>query len=123
SYIETVSVSGTHRWIIFAYFLVDNADAEPFRYSDYTTFADEDEWETFLAEVGKRNWLDVPVELDWGDSLITLSSCSLELAGSGTNRMVVIGKLLEDEEESEAIEKTAALARMAGEPLLPEKLR
>ncbi len=122
-YIETVSASGTQRWIIFAYFLVDNADADPFRYSDYTAFADEEELKGFLNEVERRNWLDVPVEVGWGDSLITLSSCSLELAGSGTNRMVVIGKLLENGEEAEEIEETAALARMAGEPLLPEKLR
>lgn len=122
-YMETVSAFGTRRWIIFAYFLVDNADAEPFRYSDYTAFADEEELKGFLDEVERRNWLDVPVEVGWGDSLITLSSCSLELAGSGTNRMVVIGKLLGDATEAEEIEETAALARMAGEPLLPEKLR
>ena len=50
--------------------------------------------------------MDVPVDIEYGDSLLTLSSCSNELAGKGTNRMVVIGKLLKtDEEYTEIVEK------------------
>ena len=64
--------------------------------------------------------MDVPVDIEYGDSLITLSSCSNELAGKGTNRMVVIGKLLKtDEEYTEIVEK----ARKNEAPLIPEELQ
>ena len=64
--------------------------------------------------------MDVPVDIEYGDSLITLSSCSNELAGKGTNRMVVIGKLLKtDEEYTEIVEK----AQKNEAPLIPEELQ
>ena len=64
--------------------------------------------------------MDVPVDVEYGDSLITLSSCSNELAGKGTNRMVVIGKLLKtDEEYTEILEK----AQKNEAPLIPEELQ
>lgn len=64
--------------------------------------------------------MDVPVDIEYGDSLITLSSCSNELAGKGTNRMVVIGKLLKtDEEYTEIVEK----AKKNEAPLIPEELQ
>ena len=85
--IETVSESGTRKWLIFAYFIVDNADADPFQYSDVTSFMSERAFEEYIYEVQKRNWLDVPLDLSMGDTTLTLSSCSKELAGSGTNRI------------------------------------
>ncbi len=117
--IETISESGIRHWLIFAYFLTDNADKEPFRYSDYTRFSAEAEFHEFLEEVDKRNWLNVNADAEYGDSLITLSSCSNELAGSGTNRMVVVGKLLKEDED---FMETVNAATMAENPLLPEKL-
>ena len=64
--------------------------------------------------------MDVPVDIEYGDSLITLSSCSNELAGKGTNRMVVIGKLLKtDEEYTKIVEK----AKKNEAPLIPEELQ
>ena len=64
--------------------------------------------------------MDVPVDIEYGDSLLTLSSCSNELAGKGTNRMVVIGKLLKtDEEYTEIVEK----AQKNEAPLIPEELQ
>ncbi|MCD8197574.1 MAG: hypothetical protein LUE24_10505 [Lachnospiraceae bacterium] len=57
--------------------------------------------------------------MEYGDTLLTLSSCSVELAGSGTNRMVVVARLMEEGEDfSEVIRKAEA----AEEPVLPEKL-
>lgn len=118
--IETISESGLLRWLIFAYYLVDNGDEDPFRYSDVTTFAGPEELESYLEEIRIRNWLLVDANVEYGDSLLTLSSCSVELAGSGTNRMVVVGKLLEDgEDPAEIIEK----ASQAEHPLLPARLR
>ena len=118
--IETVSESGTRKWLIFAYFIVDNADADPFQYSDVTSFMSERAFEEYIYEVQKRNWLDVPLDLSMGDTILTLSSCSKELAGSGTNRMVVMAKQLVKDEDYFA---TVEGAKNALSPLLPEKLR
>lgn len=118
--IETVSESGTRKWLIFAYFIVDNSDADPFQYSDVTSFMSERAFEEYIYEVQKRNWLDVPLDLSMGDTILTLSSCSKELAGSGTNRMVVMAKQLDKDEDYFA---TVEGAKNALSPLLPEKLR
>lgn len=118
--IETISESGTRKWLIFAYFITDNSEEGAFRYSDYTRFLAAKDLDEFLQQVKDRNWLDVPVDIEYGDSLITLSSCSNELAGKGTNRMVVIGKLLKtDEEYTEIVEK----AHKNEAPLIPEELQ
>ena len=118
--IETVSESGTRKWLIFAYFIVDNSDVDPFQYSDVTSFMSERAFEEYIYEVQKRNWLDVPLDLSMGDTILTLSSCSKELAGSGTNRMVVMAKQLDKDEDYFA---TVEGAKNALSPLLPEKLR
>ena len=118
--IETISDAGTSKWLIFAYFLVDNADENPFKYSETTEFISQTAFKTYMEEVSKRNWLSVDAGVSFGDTMITLSSCSLELAGSGTNRMVVMAKLLENGEEYEGI---VELTEMAENPLLPEKLQ
>lgn len=118
--IKTVSKSGSRNWLIFAYFIVDNADTEPFRYSDTTDFLSKQQFDTYFEEVEKRNWLDVPVAYDIEDTFLTLSSCSNELAGSGTNRMVVIAKeLLAGEEYASQVSSTT----MREDPLLPERLQ
>ena len=118
--IETVTEAEVRYWLIFAYFLTDNGDPDPFRYSEITTFADEKCFEEYLAEVERRNWLCVAANVSYGDTLLTLSSCSLELAGSGTGRMVVMAKRLEEGEEFEAVVQSAV---MRENPLLPERLQ
>lgn len=118
--IETVSKSGTRKWLIFCYFITDNSDKDPFRYSDYTSFLSMKEQEEYFSKVQERNWLNVPVEIGMEDTCIMLSSCSNELAGSGTNRMVVMAKLINSNADYRAIVDAAV---MAEDPLLPEKLR
>lgn len=118
--IETISDAGTSRWLIFVYFLVDNADEKPFKYSETTEFISQAAFADYMREVSERNWLDVDADVEFGDTMITLSSCSLELAGSGTNRMVVMAKLLENGEEYESIVEQA---ERRNNPLLPQKLQ
>lgn len=118
--IETVSKSGTRRWLIFAYFLVDNADEEPFRYSEVTSFPSLEKYEAFFREVEKRNWLSVPIKRSIEDRYLTLSSCSNELAGSGTNRMVVIARELGVGESYQDIVDSAVMVDF---PMLPKRLQ
>ena len=117
--IETVSKSGTRRWLIWAYFIVDNADTEPFRYSDTLEFLSMASFREYMEQVEERNWLSVPVERSIEDTYLTLSSCSNELAGSGTNRMVVMAVEIPYEQDVDAIVQNSA---MTENPKLPEKL-
>lgn len=117
--IETVSKSGTRQWLIFAYYLVDNADEEQFQYSDTVDFLSMAAYTEYMDEVGERNWLCVPYEHSINDTYLTLSSCSNELAGSGTNRMVVMAVQI-----PYGLDVSAQVAdtSMAEAPRLPEKL-
>lgn len=117
--VRTVSRSGTRQWLIFAYFLVDNSDSEPFPYSDTTTFLSKKDFDAYMEKVEERNWLNVPVERVIEDTYLMLSSCSNELAGSGTNRMVVIAKELTP---GEPYESAVEEASMNEAPLLPSRL-
>ena len=116
--IETVSESGTRQWLIFAYYLVDNADDEPFKYSDTVDFLSMAAYTAYMDEVEERNWLCVPYEHSIDDTYLTLSSCSNELAGSGTNRMVVMAVQI-----PYGLDISAQVADtvMAEEPRLPDK--
>lgn len=118
--VETVTEKGTRKWLIFAYFITDNADEEPFRYSDYVSFRTKQDLEEYMEQVKMRNWLDVPVTVGMEDVFLTLSSCSNELAGSGTNRMVVMAKQLMSGEEYKSMVDNALMAEA---PLLPSKLQ
>ena len=118
--IKTVSKSGVRNWLIFAYFIVDNSDEDPFRYTEKADFLSKEEHDSFFLEVRKRNWLDVAVEPTMGDTYLLLSSCSRQLSGRGTNRMVVVAKQLFADEKYESIVEDA---KMAENPLLPQRLQ
>ena len=118
--IETVSKSGIRNWLIFAYFIVDNSDEEPFRYTEKADFLSKEEHDAFFLEVSKRNWLDVAVQPSMGDTYLLLSSCSRQLSGRGTNRMVVVAKQLFADEKYESIVEDA---KMAENPLLPQRMQ
>lgn len=118
--VETISESGTRRWLVFAYYLVDNAEPDAFRYSDAASFLSKQEFDAYMSQVKARNWLQVPVKVGVEDAFLTLSSCSLELAGSGTNRMVVMAVQLAADEDCQKIVDGAV---MADAPLLPKRLR
>ncbi len=119
-YIDIVVEGQTLHYLIFAYFISDNADEDAFRYWTTTTWNSEDNFNRYMQEVFKRNWLfaDIPVSMD--DYYITLSSCSMELSGSGTNRMVVMARLLREGEDARKYLETTT-KKVA--PYLPEKLR
>ena len=117
--IKLVSDEGTDYYVIFAYYLIDTDDNE-FVYWDKTAWESETDFLNYMKEVDKRNWLETEIPCGINDKYLTLSSCSVELAHSGTNRMVVMArKLKADEDYGLYIE--SAVKR--NNPRLPEKLR
>lgn len=98
--ITTVTETGAKNWLIVAYYLINTADEGVFRYTDLDYFNSKAGFEEYMSEVEKRNWLSFKTcPYEFGDTFLTLSSCSLENWGTGTNRMVVLAKLLDTDEE------------------------
>ncbi len=117
--IEIYTEEGKCEYLVFAYYLVDTADEDAFVYWEKTAFSGTD-FEAYFGEVEKRNWLKTNLPADETDSFITLSSCSMELAHSGTNRMVVMARACR---EGESYEEYISNAVMRTNPYLPKKLR
>lgn len=118
--IEIFTDEGVSKYLIFAYYLVDLSDTDAFLYYESSHFLSMKKFESYMQNVRIRNYLDVPCELQIDDCYITLSSCSNEMHGAGTNRMVVMAKKIEDGEDYESYVDKATLKNS---PLMPEKLR
>lgn len=118
--VEVVLSDRTVSYLVFAYFIVDTADADTFVYWQDTYFSGEERFSEYMEEVQKRNWLSTGIDCKRTDTYLTLSSCSVELARSGTNRMVLLCRALR---EGESPFMYTANAAMAEKPLLPAKLR
>lgn len=109
------------QYIVFAYYLIDTSDTQNrFDYWSTTRFNTPEEFDCYMKEVSRRNWLKTPLDLSYEDSYITLSSCSLELEGSKTNRMVVMARKIR---ETDNLTMTLWLTEKNETPLLPLKLR
>ena len=117
--IKLVTEEGTDFYIIFAYYLIDTKDND-FVYWDKSEWENEPEYLKYMEEVDKRNWLETEIPCDIGDKYLTLSSCSVELAHSGSNRMVVMARKLKSNEK---YSKYTDCSTLKTNPLLPEKLR
>ena len=118
--IEIYGEGGKEEYLVFAYYLVDTADEDAFVYWEKTSFDAQSDFEQYLTEVERRNWLKTSVPTGAEDEYITLSSCSMELAHSGTNRMVVMARKIRPGEEPEDYLEGACLNT---HPYLPKKLR
>jgi len=118
--IEIVTEKGTAKYLIFLYALMDTSDADAFVYWENTGWESEEEFISYMEEMEKRNWLEVPVSRTVRDTFLTVSTCSRELAHSGTNRMILMAKRLDAGEEYAEIVRGS---KMRTNPYLPEKLR
>ena len=118
--IEVITQKGTVRYLIFSYAIMDTADSDAFVYWESTEWETEEEFHSYMEQMEARNWLDTKIPYTINDSFLTISTCSKELAHSGTNRMVVMAKRLAVGEEYQSYVKEA---KQKENPYLPEKLR
>ena len=88
--------------------------------TDKTAWESESDYLNYMAEVDKRNWLETDIPCGMNDKYLTLSSCSVELAHSGTNRMVVMARKLKPDEDYNLYLESST---KRNSPLLPGKLR
>ena len=118
--IEIVTNEGTAKYIIFSYAIMDTADSDNFVYWEDVEWEDDASFNEYMSKMQERNWLNVDVPYNRYDAFITISTCSKELAHSGTNRMVIMARRLEVGED---YYKYIEGASMNPDPLLPRKLR
>ena len=118
--VELITRQGTAKYIIFSYAIMDTSDSDAFVYWEDVCWEDDKAFNDYMSQMEARNWLDTEVPYSRYDAFITISTCSLELAHSGTNRMVLMARRLE---VGENYENYIDNAKMRETPLLPQKLR
>ena len=85
-----------------------------FDYNHFVNAKDEKEFNEFVDEVKRRSIFDAPVDVEYGDELLTLSTCTYEFADA---RLVVVARRLREGEKAEDFGKNVTLRE---DPLMPE---
>ncbi len=91
----------TGEYVIYGYFIThvkpeQDSKGEVFHYHDYIeTLKDEETFNWYINEIQERNQIVSPVDVQYGDQLMCLSTCSNEFSDS---RFVVFARRLRDGE-------------------------
>ena len=95
------------KWKVFAVFTcnVNTANGEVFPYYDFINPSDEKEFNTFVDTVRTISKLNIPVDVDYGDKLLTLSTCYYDFDGQ---RLVVVARQVREDESSKVDVNKAA---------------
>lgn len=94
----------TYEYIIYGFFVTNalekqDSNGEVFHYQDYIeTLSDENTFNWYLDMVNERNQIVPPVDVEFGDKLLCLSTCSNEFSNS---RFVIFARMLRDDESAE----------------------
>ncbi|MDE6834323.1 MAG: class B sortase, partial [Ruminococcus sp.] len=85
---------------IFAYFILDAMDESETAYDCWNKFDfdDEQDFYNFVNEAKKRTLTLNDVDVQYGDKILTLSTCNTILGDRG--RLIVMGRLLRDGEDT-----------------------
>lgn len=94
----------TYEYVIYGFFVTNalekqDSNGEVFHYQDYIeTLSDENTFNWYLDMVNERNQIVPPVDVEFGDRLLCLSTCSNEFSNS---RFVIFARMLRDDESAE----------------------
>lgn len=69
-----------------------------FSYNNFVGTQSESSFNEFVDEIRKRSLFDMPVDVAYGDKLLTLSTCTYEFTDA---RLVVVARLVRDGESTE----------------------
>ena len=87
SIINFDTLSGFGEYQVVAVFKF-NTNHEDFRYNEYTQM-DEEQFKEFMSQVHARQCYDTGIDAEYGDQLITLSTCEYTY---NNGRFVVVAK-------------------------------
>ncbi|MBQ8927727.1 MAG: class B sortase [Oscillospiraceae bacterium] len=97
-FIEMESNYARYTYVIFGLVITDGSAEAQWRYWDMEEFADEAEFNDFIEHVRSKNLTTIPVDVQYGDQLVTLSTC---YSDADDSRFLVIGRRLRPGETAE----------------------
>jgi sortase B len=107
AFIEFNTLYDIGEYVVYGFFVTNaletqDSEGEVFRYHDYIeTLSNENTFYWYLDEVYKRNQIISPVDVKFGDQLLTLSTCSNEFTNS---RFVVFARKLRPDETKDSFD-------------------
>lgn len=94
-FIELSSNYKDYQYIIFGFMITSGNWYTDFRYWDMEEFNNEDEFNSYVETVRKGSMVDTGVDVEYGDKLLTLSTC---YADEDNSRFIVVARRLRDGE-------------------------
>lgn len=101
-FIELSSGDKTYTYVIFAEDITSGNSDTDWNYWNMTDLSDKDTYDYYVSTAKNKSLADIPVNVKYGDKLITLSTCYLD---SDNSRFVIVARQLRDGETRESIIK------------------
>ena len=101
---------GSQTYKIFAAMLLNTQSkyGEVFKYTSKTRFSSKEDFNSYIIDIMDRRWFFTDVDLDYGDQLLTMSTCYWPLGESVDTRWVVFARKVRPG-ESEFVDTTVAV--------------
>ncbi len=99
-YIDVWSNYDHYSYVIFGLVITDGSAEAEWRYWDMEEFATQQEFEDYVSTVRRKNLVDIDVDVQYGDQLLTLSTC---YSDADDSRFLVIARKMREGETSETL--------------------
>ncbi|MDE6724492.1 MAG: class B sortase [Ruminiclostridium sp.] len=90
-----------NQYLVFSVMMVNTSrnQGEVFPFQNYVTFSSKNEFNSFVSECLDRSYYYTGIDLQYGDELLTLSTCDFSLFQKDV-RLVVVARKVRDDESS-----------------------
>lgn len=99
-YIELSSNFENYTYVIFGLVITDGSISADWRYWDMEEFANEQEFNDYVDTVRRKNLVDINVDVQYGDQLLTLSTC---YSDADNTRFLVIARKMREGETADTL--------------------
>ena len=107
-FIELETNYQRYTYVIFALSIADGRGTSDWRFWDMEDFADEAAFNNFVDPAREKSLVDIPVDVKYGDKLITLCTCVPDEYETDNSRFLVIARRLRPGETAESFSKVFA---------------
>ena len=84
--------------------LITGGDADSdFKYWQMEDLDDKAAFDSYMGSVNSKNMIDNPIDVQYGDSLLTLSTC---YSGEDNSRFLIVARRLRDGEDTASMLST-----------------
>lgn len=104
-FIELESNYKKYTYVIFALPIADGKATASWRFWDMEEFDSQEAFDDYVQNARERSLVDIPVDVKFGDKLVTLSTC---YSDADDSRFLVIGRRLRPGETAETFAKAFA---------------